>query len=269
MTTIDGSEALSGQVRPDGWKAMNDFAAGIDTNRLPQTAELAGRQISFTDAEGSIALRFESADSVRWSSAGEPARTAWYEAVRIRPDVYFLTLSAPDEPLAADVVALHMGLGRTLRIRSRIADAATPGRPRVDQRFLPGTIDGAAPDGIEAAPTRDLIGSRALYRYSPNHLYEHVYLSSERYAWQCLVGEQRGHGDVDLASTWKLADDLYVFTFREFIIPVAATWLYDLAAARTTGTFLGLGSDGSVQLSPGGGEIIQLGRVSYPDAQPV
>jgi hypothetical protein len=135
--------------------------------------------------------------------------------------------------------------------------------------FTPGVLAGHEVRGEAPAPSRDLIGLRALYRYSPNHLYEHVYLSSERYAWQCLVGEQRGHGDVDLATTWSLGDDLYVFTFREFIIPVAATWLYDLTAMRTTGTFVGLGADGTVKIAPGGAFITVLGRVSYPDEQPV
>ena len=156
-----------------------------------------------------------------------------------------------------------------LRVRSQIGEQPTPGRPRVEQQFHPGTIDSATVSGDEPAPTRDLIGLRALYRYSPNHLYEHVYLSSERYAWQCIVGEQRGHGDVDLASTWKVTEDVYVFTFREFVIPVAATWLYDLAAARTVGTFVGLSADDAVRVSPGGAVITQLGRVSYPDEQPV
>ena len=130
-------------------------------------------------------------------------------------------------------------------------------------------LAGPDPAGAEPAPTRDLIGLRALYRYSPDHLYEHVYLSTERYAWQCLVGEQRGHGDVDLASTWKVADQLYVFTFREFAIPVAATWLYDWDASTTTGTFVGIGSDGGIRVAPGGGLITALGRVQYPDEQPV
>ncbi|MFD0201635.1 MULTISPECIES: MoaF C-terminal domain-containing protein [Saccharothrix] len=123
--------------------------------------------------------------------------------------------------------------------------------------------------GSAPAPTRDLIGWRALYRYSPNHLYEHVYLSAERYAWQCLVGAQRGHGDVDLATAWRLAPNRYVFTFREFRIPVATTWLYDLDALRTTGAFCGLNGDGEVRNAPGGAHIIPLGRVTYPYAQPV
>jgi hypothetical protein len=85
---------------------------------------------------------------------------------------------------------------------------------------------------------------RNVFRYSPLHLYEHVYLSSERYAWQCLRGEQRGHGDVDLSTLWKFADGLYLFCFREFVIPVA-----DHRRA--------------------GGHIYPLGAVRYPDVQPV
>jgi hypothetical protein len=164
---------------------------------------------------------------------------------------------------------VNRATGRALTISSVIADEPTPGQPRVGQHFRPGVIEGIVVTGDPPAPTRDLIGLRALYRYSPNHLYEHVYLSSERYAWQCLVGEQRGHGDVDLASTWRLGQNLYVFTFREFLIPVAATWLYDLEALRTTGTFVGLGGDGSVMVSPGGALITPLDQVTYPDDQPV
>lgn len=258
----------SGETGPDDWKAMDDFAAGIDGNRLPTTDALAGSTLAFTDSDGESVLAFDGADAVRWSEGGVE-RDAWYEAVALRPGLYFLTLRAPSEPLRADVLVAETGTGRTLRIRSDIAPAPTPGRPRVGQRFLPGTIGRAVARGEAPAPTRDLVGLRALYRYSPNHLYEHVYLSSERYAWQCLVGEQRGHGDVDLASTWRVAEGLYVFTFREFIIPVAATWLYDLDAGRTVGTFVGIGRDGEVRIAPGGALITQLGRVEYPDEQPV
>ena len=67
----------------------------------------------------------------------------------------------------------------------------------------------------------------AHYEYSPQHVYEHIYLSSQRYAWQNLVGVQRGHGDVDLATTFKFDHNQYVFGFREFIIPVASIFFYN------------------------------------------
>jgi len=257
------------EARPDDWKGMDDFARGIDGNRLPATAALAGtKHVIEVDGGARVELDFVSADRVRWAEDGGSGDD-WYEAVEKRPGVFFVTRTYAAEPLRASVLVIDAGRGRSLTIESLIAPQPTPGRPRVSQIFRPGVLAGRAPRGKPAEPTRDLIGWRALYRYSPNHLYEHIYLSSERYAWQCLVGEQRGHGDVDLASTWSLGDGLYVFTFREFLIPVAATWLYDLEAMRTTGVFFGLGATGAARCAPGGAFITELGRVSYPDEQPV
>ena len=261
---------LSGEAGPADWKAMDDFAAGIDGNRLPRTAALAGTSLTVVeDGAAPLRLSFEDGETVSWRRDDGTAGSDWYEAVEVRPEVFYLTIGDAAHPLRAAVLVVNRVTGRTLTVSSVIADEPTPGRPRVSQTFVPGALAGANLSGLVPAPTRDLVGLRALYRYSPNHLYEHVYLSSERYAWQCLVGEQRGHGDVDLATTWSLGDELYVFTFREFIIPVAATWLYDLSAMRTTGTFVGLGADGIVKIAPGGAFITVLGRVSYPDEQPV
>lgn len=260
---------LSGEVGPSDWKAMDDFAAGIDGNRLPRTDALSGTSIDVTEGSKAVLhVDFLTGDELAWHRH-DGTGTGWYEAVEVRPGLHYLTITDVDRPLHADVLIVNRKTGRTLRVSSVIADEPTPGRPRVDQTFTPGTLVGARPRGRAPKPSRDLIGLRALYRYSPNHLYEHVYLSSERYAWQCLVGEQRGHGDVDLATTWGLGDNLYAFTFREFIIPVAATWLYDFDALRTTGTFFGLGADGAVSVAPGGALVTLLGRVTYPDEQPV
>ncbi|MGH8880890.1 MAG: MoaF N-terminal domain-containing protein, partial [Stackebrandtia sp.] len=45
---------------PD-WKALDDFAAGIDGNRLPRTEKLAGCTLEIA---GQLHLAFESADKV-------------------------------------------------------------------------------------------------------------------------------------------------------------------------------------------------------------
>nr|WP_232327865.1 molybdenum cofactor biosynthesis F family protein [Kibdelosporangium sp. MJ126-NF4]CEL14280.1 MoaF protein precursor [Kibdelosporangium sp. MJ126-NF4]CTQ88647.1 MoaF protein precursor [Kibdelosporangium sp. MJ126-NF4] len=261
---------MSGENAPPGWKALDDFAAGIDGNRMKCTDALAGTSLTINAlGRPPVRLDFHTLDELSWKHEDGTAGTDWYEAIEVRPGLFYLTITDTTHPLNADVVIIDRNTGRTLTVESVIADAPTPGKPRVSQNFRPGVLDGVTPTGDEAAPSRDLIGLRALYRYSPHHLYEHVYLSSERYAWQCLVGEQRGHGDVDLATTWRFAEDLYVFTFREFLIPVAATWLYDMKALRTTGTFVGLRGDGRVMVAPGGAFITLLGRVTYEDEQPV
>ncbi|MBE1461948.1 molybdenum cofactor biosynthesis F family protein [Kibdelosporangium phytohabitans] len=261
---------MSGETAPPDWKALDDFAAGIDGNRMQCTDALAGTSLTVSeDGRPGLHVDFRTLDELSWRRDDGTAGTDWYEAIEIRPDLYYLTITDSARPLDAKVMVVNRATGRTLTVESVIADAPTPGKPRVSQNFRPGVIKGAEVAGEQPSETRDLIGLRALYRYSPNHLYEHVYLSSERYAWQCLVGEQRGHGDVDLATTWRFAENLYVFTFREFIIPVAATWLYDMEALRTTGTFVGLSGDGRVMVAPGGAFITLLGRVTYADEQPV
>ena len=144
------------------------------------------------------------------------------------------------------------------------------------------TLERVAGDELEDRPgllgldlvlvevSRDLIGKRNLYRYSPHHLYEHVYISSERYAWQCVQGVQRGHGDMDMSTVWKFADGLYLFCFREFRIAVASVWLHDLGyQLMTTGVFLGINGDGEAEHSRAGGHIYPIGSVDYPDVQPV
>lgn len=258
---------------PADWKEMDDFAAGIDGNRIPPTDRLTGRRWLLRRSDDvATELQFQSADQVRWTR-GADSGTDWCQAIEVSPDVFFLDQTYADRPHVTEVTVLHLPSARTVTIESTIAGQPTPGVPQVSQRFFAGVVDpgdGRTPSGEIPGPTRDLVGWRALYRYSPDHLYEHVYLSSERYCWQCLVGEQRGHGDVDLTTTWKLADDFYVFTFREFLIPVAATWLYDLAAMRSTGKFFGIGRGGAVRNAPGGAHITSLGRVEYPrDGQPI
>ncbi len=86
---------------------------------------------------------------------------------------------------------------------------AYQGEPRVAQEFITGTLDGVniSPTSFEPAITRDLIGLREVSTYGPGHTYEHIYLNAERYCWQCLVGVQRGQGDVDMASYYKFDDE--------------------------------------------------------------
>ena len=113
-------------------------------------------------------------------------------------------------------------------------------------------------------------GLRTFNVYSPQHTYEHVYLNSERYCWQCLVGVQRGHGDVDLATTYRFDEGLYLFTFREFIIPVASVFFYNFADLRSTGKFLGVTGTGAVENNPAGAFIQKASMTFYPpNAVPV
>ena len=252
----------------DEWRTYDEFAAGIDTFRLPN-ASLYGTLLTLALDDGStLSLSFD-AVAVTWSGLGADG-TDPYDAVAVREDVVFVNIPLESREREAITIVYSTTTHRATVVRSRIAAVAIEGTPQVGQHFWAATTDGGPATGEVPGPSRDLIGKRNVYRYSPHHLYEHVYISSRRYAWQCLEGVQRGHGDMDLSTVWKFADGLYLFCFREFRIAVASVWLHDLGyQLMTTGIFLGLNGEGDAEHSRGGGHIYPLGSVEYPDAQPV
>lgn len=256
-------------TKPAGWKNYDDFALGIATNRLPPSAGLDGRELSLEIGARRLSLTV-SGNTHAWQE-GEGRGTDWCEVIEVAPRVFFLDRTVDARPDQAETLILSLVSGRALSILSEVRPEGTfPGEPRVAQVFQPGGIAGLALSGPEPAPTRDLIGLRAHYTYSPNHVYEHTYLSSERYCWQNLVGVQRGHGDVDMASTWKFDEGQYVFAFREFKIPVASTFFYNFATLRSTGKFLGLDGGGKVLNSPAGAQIRKVSMTYYlPGEDPV
>lgn len=257
---------MSEQSRPADWKHFDDFAAGIATNRISTTGALAGRSFKVTLQSGRrIDLAFTSADTVAWTEAAAVGAD-WYEALEVAPDVFFINITFATRVAEDEAFVVNTRTRRVLSVRERVRDPGeVAGEPRVTQTWSAGVLGdpAIAPQGIEPAATRDLIGLTAHYEYSPNHVYEHVYLSSERYAWQNLVGVQRGHGDVDLATTWKFADNQYVFGFREFIIPVASLFFYNWDTMRSTGKFLGVTSEGKIENKPAGAFIENKSSTGY------
>jgi hypothetical protein len=255
---------------PKDWKTYDQFAYGIDTNRLPATEALAGttHQVGFDDGR-KLELSFGRED-VKWSD-GEDSATDKAEVIEVAPSTYFVEIVFAGRPKEAETLILNIETRRVLSIYSIVRDAKDAvGEPQVAQIFRPGVIAGGAESGPVPHESRDLIGLRAHFTYSPNHVYEHTYLSSQRYAWQCLVGVQRGHGDVDLTTTYKFDDNLYIFTFREFKIAVASTFFYNFNDMRSTGKFLGITGDGRIQNSPAGAFIRKASMTYYlPGQEPV
>lgn len=256
-------------TKPADWKTYDEFADGIATNRLPSSPALDGRCLSLILGERRVTLAFHST-SHDWQEDGL-CGTDWCEVIEVAPEVYFVDRLRADQPDKAETLILDLNNGHVLSILSHVRPPdAAPGEPQVAQVFQPGQIDGVPQIGPVPAPTRDLIGVRAHFTYSPNHVYEHTYLSSLRYAWQNLVGVQRGHGDVDMASTWKFAENMYVFTFREFKIPVASTFFYNFDSMRSTGKFLGLDAHGHILNAPAGAFIRLASVTQYqPGQEPI
>lgn len=254
--------------KPADWKNYEDFSAGIDHNRLPATEELVGTKFDIHLGSGDVSsISFAGKHEALWSDK-EGRGTAWIEAIKVADNVFFVDLTFDSRPRDARTFVVNTRTLRVLSVLSHVREEKIEGEPLVTQKFDSGVLyrKGSEAMGPVPAPTRDLIGLRGFYRYSPNHLYEHIYLSSQRYAWQCLVGEQRGHGDVDLATTYKFDEDQYLFTFREFIIPVASVFFYNMSALRSTGKFLGITGDGRIANKPAGA-FIQRASMTFYDPQ--
>ena len=248
------------------WLNMEDFAAGIDANRIAPSRDLAERSIVIRGADGALSLAFADDGTVTWSAEG----FAWagsgvdaYEEVPVGDGAYWIDFSLGERRVETLTVALHPERGWALIVHSRIYDEGADVETRVMQSFHGGRVESAPGSANAPAPTRDLIGKRTLFRYSPNHLYEHIYLSSRRFVWQNLVGEQRGHAAAELATTYKLDDGLYLFTWREEKIPVGTVFVFDYVRGRSTGKFIGLEGDGTVSNTPGGALIIPFGESDY------
>ncbi|MBB6485987.1 MoaF C-terminal domain-containing protein [Rhizobium lusitanum] len=255
---------------PKDWKTYDQFAYGIDTNRLPATDALAGssHKVAFDDGR-KLELAFGK-EHVKWSD-GKDSATDKAEVIEVAPNTYFVEIVFAGRSKEAETLILNVETRRALSIYSIVRELKdSVGEPQVAQIFRPGIIEGGVVSGQAPAESRDLIGLRAHFTYSPNHVYEHTYLSSQRYAWQCLVGVQRGHGDVDLTTTYKFDENQYIFTFREFKIAVASTFFYNFNDMRSTGKFLGITGDGRIQNSPAGAFIRKASMTYYlPGQEPV
>lgn len=248
------------------WKAMEDFSEGIDTNRLPQTGALDSTHHRIVTDDGLVLnLEFREGHRVDWNVSSDWLVASGeddYDGVELADGAFWVDIS-PRSLISQSLTAVfHPRKGWALLVHSVINPEGAETETRVTQTFHAGYLNDHE-GATRPAPTRDLIGKRTLFRYSANHLYEHIYLSSRRFVWHNLVGEQRGHAAAELATTYKLDEGVYLFTWREEVIPVGTVFIFDYARGRSTGKFIGLSSAGQIQNDPGGAEIIEFGYSDY------
>ncbi len=249
-----------------------DYASKLAVNRLPQTAALVNRTMRIVlDSGISFELEFAGRNKVNWQSGGESG-TDWCEVVEVAPQTFFIDLTFTDQPRQSQTFVVNLQTRQALAIRTIMREGEVGKEPRAIHQFSPGVVGDPAipPTGRRPAQSRDLIGLRALYDYGPEQIMEHIYLSSERYVWQGIVGPLRGQGDVDLSTVYKFDDNQYIFAFREFGLPVSTVFFYNWDQMRLTGKFFAIGDDGAIANTPAGAYIKKLSMAFYPlDLQPV
>jgi hypothetical protein len=249
-----------------------DYASELAANRLPQTPALANQTMKITLELGtSFDLEFADINKVIWES-GKVRGTDWCEVVEVASNTYFIDITFTNKPHESQTFIANTETRQVLGVCTIMREGDVGDEPRAVHTFAPGVLGDPAipPTGPTPAPTRDLIGLRGIYTYSPTQCFEHIYLNSQRYAWQCIIGPLRGEGDVDLATVYKFDHNQYIFAFREFGLPVSTVFFYNWDQMRSTGKFFAINENGAIANTPAGALIMKLSMAFYPlDAQPI
>ncbi|KVL37389.1 molybdenum cofactor biosynthesis F family protein [Burkholderia sp. MSMB1835] len=250
-----------------------------EANVLAPVDALVGRTLALGDAAGVWRVHTFEPGALQWRDpANDAGGRAPCRVTRLRDGLYFVdyidaTARATSVSLVIDLdTGVWTSVVGTLPTEAdtRI-DAFTRvarGLPltAVDAQFRHGTLGGHARPGPLHAPTRELIGKRTMYRYSPTECYEHIYLNENFYAWQCLQGVERGLADVDRCHYFRIADELYLFVWREKVVPTLGVVLIDLAQRKTDGKIFGYqgGDFGTLSNFPIGAYAQVLNETVHP-----
>lgn len=227
-----------------------------ESHALPPTDDLAGRTLHLNFEDGRRGeCRFDAGGGLLWSGMHAPAAVSRIEtclATRIRDGVYFVDFIHGDTQVTSTSLVLDMTHGactmvsgtlptRAAASHSLLARAArgmelTP----VHTQFAHAAIDAPFDSGTPRHPTTlDLIDARIEYTYSPTERYEHIYLNESFYTWHCLQGSERGLADTDRCHYYSIGPQLYLFVWREKIVPTLGVILIDLQRLKTTGKVFG------------------------------
>ena len=249
---------------PSRWITVGELAQAFapDNNTPRSTDELAGRTITLHLENGQVVEhRFDTDAKLAWrmiegSGQGREAEES-YVATKVREDVYFVDFIRHLEHATTVSLILDLGLGIVTVLVARLPEEAETRLPlaarlaqgkeltAVKAVFLSGSVDKPFTSATPRhQPTSELVGKRVEYTYSPTERYEHIYLNEDYYTWHCLLGSEKGLGDTDRCHYHKLADDLFLFVWREKIVPTLGVVVVDFDIMRTVGKIFGYqGSD--------------------------
>lgn len=240
------------------WVQVGELAKGFeaDANTLDYVDDLTKRSLDlYMDNGWVIRHNFKSGNTLTWEvikgeGAGEKA-TESYTATCLRSNIYFVDFIKATERATSVSLVLNLKTGNATAVLGELPTKTETMRPvykrandndlltPVATTFIQCGIDRPYAKGDGHAITEELVGKRIQYKYSPSEFYEHIYLNSGYYTWQCLKGVEQGLADTDKCHYYKIADRLYLFVWREKIIPTLGVVMIDLERLKTTGKILG------------------------------
>lgn len=245
-------------TEPNKWVSVEALAEAFQPGSFaPQpTVALEGQPLTLWLEDGSVLEhRLLAGGGLEWRALAGPGTgargTGTASVFALRDALYLIDYVRSDEPGTAVSIVADLGEGIATLVIGRVpaAEARESWAERikagqeltpVTAEFLSASLRGPfTPETRRHLPTSDLIGKRIEYTYSASERYEHIYLNERFYTWHCLAGLERGLADTDRCHYLKLADDLYLFVWREKIVPTLGLVVLDLRQMRTTGKIFG------------------------------
>jgi hypothetical protein len=241
------------------WISVGELAEAFspESNTPPPTGDLAGRTLKLHLEDGRVvACRFESDCRLFWEiiTGEEKGRGAeeTYRATKVREGIYFVDFVERLKRATAvsTVLDLAQGIATALvgklpaqtEVKRPLAERVAEGKEltAVSATFYSAALDVPfAPETRRHAPTGELVGRRVEYTYSLTERYEHIYLNEDFYTWHCLLGSEKGLADTDRCHYYKLAESLYLFVWREKIVPTLGVVVVDMDQMTTAGKIFG------------------------------
>ncbi|MCM5705063.1 MoaF C-terminal domain-containing protein [Larsenimonas salina] len=261
------------------WISVTGLEKGFETGSyaLDNSADLSGKKIELHDANGGVRSLNVDQDQLRVDD-GDPVQV---RITSLRQGVYLLDwLDERQKPTTSYTVVLDtlsdsytqvVGTLPTFDvIKTGLYERALGGRALTDVNveISHGAVNQAYSEGVcPHAITDELIGVRNLYRYSPTEVYEHVYLNENFYTWHCLKGVEKNLCDTDRCHYYKITEDLYLFIWREKIVPTLGIVMIDEQNHRSDGKIFGVGDTEDAPLAnfPMASYCQRLNDTEYPD----
>lgn len=247
-------------------RPLNMRSGWIELRQLPsiESARLAGTTLDARFGDGTLTVEFQG-DTARVDFSSSEYSASFVaddlDLVQSRSDVRYLDLV--DTPNERSLTLFVSDAGAVLAIFVDVEKRE--GSPNVVQRAFSGLSQNASSDTQPFAMSSELVGKRAVVSYQDDHVLEHIYLNSDAIAWQLLQGINGvGHAEAHQATTWKVADGLFVLGWVEHN-PVAVLLLMDFTAKLNTGKVMAIDDSGFVN-ERAGARIDYFGdAVWYPE----
>lgn len=238
---------------------LGDWGTEMDENKLPPTNDLAGKTIEllFQGAEDLWKCSFLDKHSLlcmmEKPEESSPPEKLGYEAIAIAPGIYFVDLVSGEQLNISRSLILDFSASKAIMFKATLPEGEKGPAPfitrlkkgldlsEMEVHILPALINPSS--RYEPVPalekTSDLIRKRVQYTYSRSRIYEHIYLNEHLYTWHCLEGVEKGLADTEYCDYFKIAPEIYLFSWREKIMPTFGLVVINLKEMRSNGKTFG------------------------------